>query len=185
VFVPDDPRKGKRPPTFGDRNEHRRTPQGVPVEFASEARQITGVHMLPEQEIAERVERARSATKSSEIAVMNRLSQQDGAIAAVTATVGTVQIDVAQIKGELLGIRPLVVSLQKTADRLADRDDLHFRASIQVDTAQQIGGVEVDKAQRIGVVKSKLLRGELGIKLVALFSAVVALAMVIVEASHC
>jgi hypothetical protein len=99
--------------------------------------------------------------------------------------VGTVQIDVAQIKGELLGIRPLVVSLQKTADRLADRDDLHFRASIQVDTAQQIGGVEVDKAQRIGVVKSKLLRGELGIKLVALFSAVVALAMVIIEATHC
>jgi hypothetical protein len=176
----------KRPPTFGDRGEYRRTtPLGVPVEFASEARQITGVHMLPEQEIAERVERARSATKSSEIAVMNRLSQQDGAIAAVTATVGTVQIDVAQIKGELLGIRPLVVSLQKTADRLADRDDLHFRASIQLDTAQQLGGVEVDKAVRIGVVKSKLLRGELGIKLVALFSAVVALAMVIVEASHC
>ena len=92
---------------------------------------------------------------------------------------------VGRIEGQLEGLGPMVASLQKSADRLADRDDLHFKATLQVDQAARLGTVEIDTAEKLGTVSARLLNKELGVKLVATGSTIAAIVLALIEARHC
>jgi hypothetical protein len=156
---------------YGPRNEDRRAktePRGFPVtpsvpvgEFSN--RPITNVDMPPAEELAARIERGRSATKSSEIAITARLNQQDHEIAEVKGSVKTIEKNVTGMQLEVAGLKPLVSQLQKSADRLAERDDLHFKATLQVDTATKLDVIDARKLRRQFALKVVGLLGAGGV----------------------
>lgn len=209
--VADEVRKSRRPGTlYGDRNENRArvitAPEGVdivPAEFAESAQPITGVGMAPAQELVERVERARSATKSAEFNVTTkvvetagetakRLDQQDVAIADVKETVTTVQIDVAEVKsevveakkdvatikvdvaemrGELKHLPKLVDAVQDAVRQVSQREHVKLTASVEVEKAEQLAEVQVDTAQKLDAIDARKQRRRLVLQVVGLLGA--------------
>ena len=171
------PFPGSRPLHRGDRNDGRKSrPLGVPIVPSAEFgdKPITNVGLPPEVEMAARIERARSATTSSEVKITARLNQQDAELGVIKTDVaglkkdqGAIAVDVAEIKGEMKGLRPLVDTLQHTANRLAERDDMHFRATLEVDKARGLAIVEVDKTSGLDQIKARGDRRKLIAKVVA------------------
>lgn len=81
---------------------------------------------------------------------------------------------VGKIDGKLDVLPQLVEAVKENADRVIQREQVTFTAS-----------VEVDKAKRIGDVKAKLLDKELGLKLAAIGSTIAAIVLALLQASRC
>lgn len=181
---------------YGPRGETRRTPAGgVSVrEFAD--RPITNVDMPPTEELAARIERSRSTTKSSEIAITSRLEQhsietnarlgqQDREISQIKAVVGDMQDDVKTIGGKAialevtvarmdgkLDILPELVDTVRESARLAQqREHLTLTKQLEVTTARELSRVQIDSEQALDVLDARKKRRLFWLGVVGLFAA--------------
>ena len=151
----------KRPPTFGDRGEYRRTPpQGVPYEIPAE---VTGV--------AEGDDLRRIRSRRPTAVRLERLEDKHDRLDSIVSSMGAA---VGRIEGQLMVLPQLVEAVRDNADRANQREQVTFTAS-----------VEVDKAQKLGRVGADLLDKEMGVKLVAAVSTVAAIVLALIEARHC
>lgn len=153
-LMTDDESRPKRLPTvYGPRGEVRRTPAGgvSTREFAD--RPITNVDMPIGDELAARIERTRSATKSSELAITSVLREQNretdaikGDLAEVKDTVTTLQIDVADMRGEMRGglgeVRGAMRGLETVVRDLGERKQVTFAADVKIQETKAVTALE-------------------------------------------
>jgi len=81
---------------------------------------------------------------------------------------------VGRVEGKLEVLPQLLEAVQKSAERANTREDITFTSTVRV-----------QEAEKIGHVRSRLLRGELWIKIVAVLASGLSIVLALIEARHC
>lgn len=123
---------------------HRRTPgRGIPMPFSEE--EVTGQH--EGEELLEMRRRRAQADPASRIALLETEQKEQAAV------VNEIRLDVTEIKGDQKAQNASLAGIEKTLDRMAQREHVTFTAKVDVETAEKIDVVNARTTRRNTIAK--------------------------------